>query len=653
MGETEAPTVTLDEARAATAARRWQRARELFEQAATARPLGPHDLELLAKATYWTGDAVESIQLREAAYEANLERGDNARAAFCALTLQRQHASMLQESMSAAWLTRAERLLVAAAESPAHGYLSIAYADAARARGDVAQALSLVERAGDTAERVGAANLRAWALMRRGMFLVDAGRLDEGWPLLEDVAAAATGGELGAFTTGAALSNVVTMCHDLGYYRRGGEWSEAAMRWCRRQSIRGFPGICRTNHGAILGALGRLDEAEAELRAAVEELLEFSPVHAGAALHELGEVLLRSGDLAGADEAFRRARELGEDPQPGLALLRLAQGDAGTAAAAIRRSLELAAFDRFARARMLPAQVEIAGQRGDLATARAARNELAEIADQVPSLALGAAAEWASALLALLEGGEGSAAGHLRAARKGWTDVGAPFEAAKAAVALAELPLSGEDADALAGLRAARDTFDRLGARLELRRATDLLARAGHEAEPARAVRTFLFTDIVGSTALIEVIGDDAWEDLRRWHYQTLRASFAEHGGEEIDHAGDGFFVAFADAAAAVTCAVEIQRRLAEHRRTHGFSPQVRMGLHAASATRGDIGYGGIGVHTASRIASLAGGAEILASAETVEALPRIATSDRRTVRLKGIAEPVDVLAIDWRSTDG
>ena len=119
------------------------------------------------------------------------------------------------------------------------------------------------------------------------------------------------------------------------------------------------------------------------------------------------------------------------------------------------------------------------------------------------------------------------------------------------------------------------------------------------------------------------MIGDEAWNDLRRWHNEALRSSFDDHEGEEIDHAGDGFFVAFPDAERGVACAVQIQRRLAEHRRSHGFAPQVRMGLHATTATRDESGYTGLGVHTASRIGSLAGAGEILASAETLQRPPR------------------------------
>ena len=650
MGGTETPAATLEEARVAIARRAWERAHELFAAVAAERSLEADDLERFAKAAYWIGAADGAISIREAAYEAFLASGDTTRAAFCALTLQRQHAAMLQDSLSAAWLTRAERLLASAEESTAHGYLAIAHADAARARGDLVEALALAVRAVEIASRFDDRDLPTWALMRRGMFLVDAGRVDEGWPLMEEIASAATGGELGTFTTGAVLTNVVNMCRDLGDPRRGSEWSDAAMRWAERQQITGFPGICRLNRSAILRMLGRLREAEGEARAAWQELMGFSPAYAAAAQHELGEALLRLGELAATDEAFRQSRELGEDPQPGLALLRFAQGDLDVAASSIRRSLQLAAFDRFARARMLPAQAEIAGAVGDAQAARAARDELAEIARQVASPAIRAAGEWTAGIAALLEDDPARASEHFGEARKRWDQVGAPYESAKAALALGEAQLAAGNGEAAAtDLGAARAAFERLGAHLDARRPSELLAQTRSGDATSRTVRTFLFTDIVGSTALIEVIGDEAWNDLRRWHNEVLRSSFADHDGEEIDHAGDGFFVAFPDSERGVGCAVQIQRRLAEHRRTHGFAPQVRMGLHATTATRDESGYTGLGVHTASRIGSLARAGEVLASAETLAGVADPRTSERRSVTLKGIVQPVDVVSINWR----
>ncbi len=645
----------LNEARTSVAQWAWDRAYDLFSTVAASRTLDPDDLDRFAKAAYWTGRSDRSISIRETAYAAHLERGDDHRAALCALTLRREYISNMQDSLASGWLKRAEHLLEGRPESfadnaSADGYLAIAHADAARARGDFARALGLVERASRIADGSDDRNLRAWSVMRRALFLADEGRLNEGSRLMEEVAAAAAGGELGEYTTGAVFTNMMSLCRDVASYRRGIEWSDAARRWVERRQIEGFAGICRIHRSELLRMLGNLEEAQREAARACEEVGEVSVVHSGVAQHELGEVRLRLGDLEGAADAFGRARELGEDPQPGLALLLLARGDATAALASIERSLEGAAFDGFARARMLTAKAEIAGALTDAVQARGARDELDGIAEQIPSPAVRAASEWASGLLALLEDDLEIASRHLGEARDRWSAVSAPYETAKAEVALAEASLRrGDRGDAEAHLRIARAMFERLGANVDAQRVADLGERLQRGGTPTRTVRTFLFTDIVGSTSLMGVIGDEAWDDLRRWHDQTLRGSFADHGGEEIDHAGDGFFVAFPDTTSALASAVEIQRRLVEHRRANGFAPQVRIGLHATAATHDGADYTGLGVHTAARISSLAGAGEILASAETMGEALDVRTSAARTAHLKGIAEPVDVVAIEWR----
>jgi len=160
-----------------------------------------------------------------------------------------------------------------------------------------------------------------------------------------------------------------------------------------------------------------------------------------------------------------------------------------------------------------------------------------------------------------------------------------------------------------------------------------------------------MFTDIVGSTNLLETIGDDAWEDVVRWHDETLRSAIESQHGEIVHSTGDGFFASFADASAAASCAVAIQRLLAEHRRLHGFAPQVRIGMHAAEATVMVDDYAGMGVHQAARVGALAESGEIVVTCETVEAEPfPFPVSNERAVSLKGIARPVRVVSIDWRS---
>jgi class 3 adenylate cyclase len=485
--------------------------------------------------------------------------------------------------------------------------------------------------------------------MRRGETLANGGKLDEAWPLLEGAAAAAVGGELGAHTTGAVFCNVMAACRESADYRRGSEWAEVAKRWCERQEISGFPGICRVHRAEFMRLTGAWAEAEAEVRRACDELRDFHPGIAGAAFHELGEVRLRMGDFVGASEAFEQARTLGEEAQPGRAMLLLAQGSVDAAAASIRGSLEELTWNRLARARLLPAQAAIAKVRGDAPTAAAAAAELAAIAEDFGTAAIRAAADEAAGVAALLRGETGEAAQQFRQSRRLWRGIDAPFEAAIASGLLGEALTAAVDPEAAKlELEAARSTFERLGAKPDLAR-TDALLAAFSRPLAARAVRTFMFTDIVGSTALVEAIGDEEWHDLLHWHDETLRRSIKENSGEEVDHTGDGFFVAFPDARAALECAASIQRKLAEHRRDHGFAPKVRIGLHAAEATRVGDDYEGAGVHAAARIGALAGGSEVLASVDTLEGLDDFLAGEPREVELKGFTEPVRVVAVDWR----
>jgi class 3 adenylate cyclase len=650
---TDAPDQTqrIDEARRAVELRDWPLAYELLRGAPVSE-LSPEDLEGLAKASWWTGHPVASIEARERAYARYVEGGDTDRAAQMALTLRREQASMQNGSAATGWLRRAERLLEGrTGTTVASGYLALAHGEIARDRGEFEQALGHFDEAIEIAGRVDDRDLAIWAAMRRGMTFVAMGRLDEGWELMEESSVAAVGGELGAYTTGAVFCNVISTSRDLADYRRASEWSEAAKRWCDRQSITGFPGICRVRRAEVLRLLGSWREAMDEATQACAELRDFSPVFAGEAFAELGEVRLRVGEFDGAEEAFRQAHGFGVDAQPGLAMLQLARGKPDAAASAISRRLGETEGDPLTRARLLPAQAEIALTRNDPAAATAAAEEMAEIAREYPTTAIRAGAEWTAGIAARLGGDLSEAIARLRRAAQLWREVGAPYETATTRIVLAEAYEADGDVEA-ARLEAdaARTTLVELGAVPLGERADRFLERLRGGGQPRRAVRTFMFTDIVGSTALLEAIGDEAWEDVRRWHDEALRTCFARHDGEEINQAGDGFFVAFPDPASGVACAIEIQRVLVEHRREHGFAPQVRVGLHATEATETEDTFAGRGVHEAARIGALANGAEILASEETVRDVPDVEVSTPREVTLKGISKPVQVVAVEWRT---
>ncbi|MGH2640662.1 MAG: adenylate/guanylate cyclase domain-containing protein [Actinomycetota bacterium] len=641
----------LEAGREAYARRAWPEAYRLLQEADREGRLEPEDLEALAKSSWWIGHADESIAAFERAYALHLERGNRSMAAMMALTLRREYGAKMAGSVAKAWLHRAEHLLDGEPEAVAHGYLEIAHRELEFDRGNLDGALAHLDRAKEIASRLDDADLPVWEAISRAEVLGTSGRLDDAFGLMEGAAAVAVGGELGPFTTGAVFCAVMSVCRETADYRRGSEWAEVSKRWCERQDISGFPGICRVHRAEFMRLTGAWADAASEAERASDELQRFHPAMAGEAFHELGEIRLRMGDLEGTEDAFAQAQALGSESQPGEALLLLARGRPDAAAASIKGSLEEITWRKLARARLLPAQADIAKSLGDLPTAEAAAEELMAIAEEFGTAAIRAASAHASGLVSLLRDDAAEAVQRFRDARRLWREIDAPYEAAASTVLLAEArSAAGETEAATLELEAARATFERLGATPDMARTDALLA--GPATRPgSREVRTFMFTDIVGSTALVEAIGDEAWHDLLRWHDEALRRCFESSAGEEVHRTGDGFFVAFPDASSALGCAIAIQRTLADHRRDHGFAPGVRVGIHAAEATRAAGDFEGAGVHAAARIAALAQGGEVLASVETIEGIAGVRTGEPREELLKGLAKPVRIVAVDWRGS--
>jgi class 3 adenylate cyclase len=333
-----------------------------------------------------------------------------------------------------------------------------------------------------------------------------------------------------------------------------------------------------------------------------------------------------------------------------LALLRLAEGKVKVASAAIEAAVADETWDRWARTRLLPAQVEIAIAAGDLATARSAVDAFIANVAEYPSPALIGNQQTALGRVLLAEGDVAGAARELRAAIKTWRDVGAPYEVARTRSVLSRaLRAVGDEDDAEFERSAALDEFRRLGAQVDI----DVLERedrdaADRRAGPTTARMTFMFTDIVGSTNLAEAIGDAAWERVLRWHDDTLRRVIADGGGDIVNTTGDGFFAAFRSARSAVEAAIAIQRALIAGRDTVFVVPAVRIGLHTAEATVRGSDYSGMGVHVAARVGALAGGGEILATAAVLTEAGGPATTAIRTEQIRGVAEPVEIAAIAW-----
>lgn len=644
-------TETLRAGREALALHAWQEAFDLLSQADREGSLGGSDLEALAEAAFFSAHADLATEAKERAFKANLADGNPLRAAYLALDVARNHGYAGKASIASAWTRRAERLLADQEESYAHGYLALIRSEAAKAAGNIEEALKLAEQGVQIATRTAHADLQATALTALGTLKIATGATSEGFALMEEASIAAVNGELSPFTTGVTCCTMIAACRDLTDYRRASEWTEATERYCERQSVSGFPGVCRIHRAEVVALSGAWDRAEQELQRATGELAGYNAIPPLAdGYYALGEIRRLKGDLAGAEAALRQAHGLGRMPQPALALIRLAEGNVRAAVAGIRTALRETTWDQWARARLLPAQVEIAIASADHVLARDAADELTGIVLTYTSPALEAGRHQAWGRVLMAEGDAPGAVREFRSAIAGWREVAAPYEVARARALLAKaLRAIDDDDEADLELRVARDEFERLGAALDLAAVdTEQEAVAERRRGPSQARKTFMFTDIVGSTNLAEVLGNESWERLLSWHDDLLRGLITRRGGEIVHSTGDGFFVAFDSAEQGIASARSIQQALAEHRHESGVALSVRIGLHAAEANRRGGDYSGVGVHTAARVTALAGAGEILATAETLAEAGDVVSETPREKSLKGVTVPVRVASVTW-----
>jgi class 3 adenylate cyclase/ATP/maltotriose-dependent transcriptional regulator MalT len=641
----------LEAGRAALARHDWHAAFERLTEADAAMALSGSDLESLATAAYFAGEADIELEVKERAVAAHLAEGDQVRAAHLALEVARDYFYTGRQSISAGWLRRAERLLPPEGDTYAHGFLTIVRSEMASAAGDIDTALELAERAIAIGERAADADLKAHALTNLGTLKIATGETADGLAMMEEASIAAVNGELSPFTAGITTCRMISTCRDLTDYRKATEWIEQTEKYCRRQDLSGFPGICRIHRAEITAISGEWELAERELERATTELERYhaAPPQADG-YYAIGDIRRLKGEFAEAETALREAVARGRSAHPALALIRLAQGKAKAALAAIDAAVSEAGFDRWARARLLPAQVEIAIAAGETSRARAAVDLLSEIVATYPSPAMDAGRQVALARVLVAEGDAAEAAASARAAIRSWREVGAPYEIARARAVLASaLRAIEDDEDADVELRIAHDEFERLGARIDAAAAAGVLRdEEERRTGPATIRRTFMFTDIVDSTGHAERLGDAAWAHTLRWHDDTLRRLIADGGGEVVNSTGDGFFAAFESGRAAVDCAISIQRALREHRTRTRYPAQVRIGLHAADASRRGGDYSGVGVHVAARVGALATAEQILATDDVIAEAGDVPRSDQRAVTVKGVTGAIRIATIDW-----
>lgn len=480
----------LARARGACDARNWREAHDLLRAADAAGSLGAEGLELLADCSRWTGRLAEIFDPLERAHAAYVERPDLRAAARTALALCQANGDMANETVAAVWRKRAGDLLAALPPGPEHALHAWFEGQTHGWRGDVEGQERCSQRALELAGRFGHGDVEALARIDLAHVAVVRGDAGAAREQLELATSLVLGGGVGILASGMVFCNAIWAYRCRGEWQRAQEWTDVSTRWVTRQQVDYFPGMCRVHRAEVLRIRGDLDGAERECAAATHHLAKALPSYAVFPWAELGEIRRRRGDLAGAREAFQKAIELGWDPQPGLALLLLAEGDAASALRSIEhvfgepRPLWL----REDRASLLGARAEIALAAGREDLAVRATEELDALMEATGTSWDVACACVARGRLELDAGRPGAAVVPLRRARRalGWID--APYEIAQTCALLGRaLAAEGDAGRARIELEAAREIFGRIRASLDVAQADrDLAALDGRPAAPAR-----------------------------------------------------------------------------------------------------------------------------------------------------------------------
>ena len=646
-------TATLDRARQASENHAWGEAFEQYARLADDGALTGDDLERFAVAAWLTAHVKEGIDALERAYTAYVDDGNQRRAAYVAMSLADAYNDRLKPAIGNGWFQRAVRLLDGVPEGAEHGYLELSLARNSLGTGAIEEAVEHATRVVDLGTRFGDRDLQAFGLILQGMVLVEQAQVDRGLALVDEATVAAVAGDLTPITTGIIYCITIDVCRNLADYGRAGDWTEAAARWCERRAVRASRVSAASIAPRSCACVARSRRPRTKL--AGRSTSSWTSVSSPAP----GRVSTRSVRF-GCGSATSTVLKRPSRRRTNSGTTRSPAWRCCTWLAGRRRRLGHRSARRSptSRCRWLGPGCSPRGSRSrsrrTMSTdALEAAEELRDIAATFDAPALHAAAHHATGAVLTYEGDPTAAITELREAVRHWIEADLPFETAESRRWLALAHRSGGDeTSALLELRAAKAAFERLGARLEAEHCDEMIIAGAGRSAGRRVARAFMFTDIVGSTNLLETIGDEAWEDVTRWHNDTLQTLIRSHAGEVVHTTGDGYFAAFPDATTAASCGVAIQRGLAEHRREHGFAPQVRIGLHASEATVIPNDYAGIGVHRAARVGALAEGGEILVTCETVEGEPiPFRVSNERSVSLKGIADPVRVVSIDWRTS--
>jgi DNA-binding NarL/FixJ family response regulator len=433
--------------------------------------LDAEDLQLWATAAYLVGQVDTAVDADARAHQIHLNEGDLRSAVRCGFWAAFKLINRGDMAQAGGWLARCARLVEGLpADSVERGYLLITDAfrlAAVEQRWVDAHAVAV--RAIEIGRRASDEDSVALGLNVAGRSLIGAGRADEGLMLLDEAMVAVVTGGLSPMVAGTVYCSLIEACEEIAEWRRAREWTDALTRWCdRQQGMVTFTGQCLTHRAHVL-RLGGAFQAAADAAHSAWERFAGAPDErlSGGALYESGEVHRVRGDLVRAEEAYRRAGDQGHDPQPGLALLRLAQGRTEAAAASMRR-LDAERTSPIARIRLLPAYVEVMLAAGDVAAASGAATELAKFAATYKTVALRAQADGAQGAVLLAGGDIEPALTCLRRAVDGWRSLDAPYETARIRLLIARACRALGDGDtATLELDAALRMLTELGASVD------------------------------------------------------------------------------------------------------------------------------------------------------------------------------------------
>jgi DNA-binding NarL/FixJ family response regulator len=470
----------LARARAAFDGSAWSATRSGYAEVGDRATLTALDLEQWGLAALLTGHDDEATALREQAHYRFMNDGDvdgAARVAFWLGLSLRMRGELAQAN---GWFSRMRSVFAADRfeASRWRGYELVNDGMAALFARDFERSMALLEEAMQIAAGHDDVDLRLLAANGHGQALLALGRLVEGMSELDEVMVTATTGAANPQAVGLVYCAVISVCRDSLDVSRSVEWTEVLGRWCDAQpDLVPYRGQCLVHRSEVLQVSGHWVDAAREVDAVLDRLGMYThDVAAGMALYQRGELHRLRGEFAAAERGYREALAAGHDPQPGLALLRLAEGKPGVALLSLHRSLDETPLV-FARARLLPAVVEVAVEAGDLESGRAAVAELEECASRLDSVYLRGAAAAARAGLALVESRPSESIAAARQALRRWAGLNVPYEIARCRVLLARACHAlGDHETAQLELDAARATFVRLGAAYDVGRLDDLVA---------------------------------------------------------------------------------------------------------------------------------------------------------------------------------